>query len=95
MMYTSILAAVAAVTLLTGAAQAFTLTNEDDKTYDVDITVGQGSGSGDITVELVPGEMVEGICNEGCTVTLENGVELAFTGSETVTIKNGTFVQVE
>ncbi len=79
------------IMMLSSPTFALDLRNEDDVTYTVGIVEGQGDASAD-AIELQAGEELISICESGCTIRLNNGVEDNFTGDETVTIKDGDFV---
>jgi len=82
--------ACALITAVATPASALTLTNNDDKTYEVTVTVGEGDAS--VTRHsLAKGQTLQDICNEGCTVRLDNDVEWEFEGNESVTITDGEF----
>ena len=85
------IAAFVAFAFLTGNAQAITISNEDEATHQVKVVVGQGSGGEDVIIEMEAGDVTDELCEEGCTLSLSNGAELAVTGSEQVVIKDGDF----
>lgn len=78
------------VALLTGAANALTLTNEDEAEYGVEVMLSQGDTEKQ-NYQLQGGGELADICNDGCTIKLENGAEQEFEGDEDVTIKDGKF----
>ncbi len=71
-------------------ALAISLTNEDETGYEVTIVEGEGDANS-TTIQLDPGTNVSEICENGCTVKLDNGAEFTFEGDETATIKDGEF----
>ena len=77
-------AALAAILVMSGAAQAASVTNKDADP--VTIVVTEGSDKSELTVG--PGESQE-FCSAGCFVTMPNGDRVALTGSETVEIAGG------
>lgn len=88
-----LLAVVAALAMLAGAAQAFTVTNRDANAQRLQITEPEGEGAEEFTIE--PDETLDEVCETGCTIILENGVKETFEGMETVYIEDGSFVLVE
>ena len=80
--------ALALLALLAAPANALTLTNSDDKTYEVSVVEGEGDGNA-IILELQGGANVAEICENGCTIKIDNGVEMSFNGDEIVSIQDG------
>lgn len=85
-----VLAALGTVALVASPADAITLTNEDDATYDVEVLVGEGAAAMD-AFKLENGEVRGDFCPDGCVLKLDNGTEQYFDGNEDVTIKDGEF----
>lgn len=81
-------------TILAGQAQAITLTNRDGSDLRLQITEG---GDEAVTHEVViaANEILDGLCEEGCTIALESGEPQSFEGYETVIIEDGRFVIAE
>ena len=75
-------------------ANALTLINNDDATYEVTAMIGEGDATMD-TFELASGANRADFCEEGCLIRLNNGAEQSFQGDEIVTIKDGGFVMAE
>ncbi len=84
------LTAAALALVLTGPVQALTLTNRDAVEQRVQINEG---GDETVTQDVVLGaeQTLEGLCEDGCTIALENGVQESFEGNEDVYIENGGF----
>ncbi len=78
----------ATVLLTVGQANALTLTNLDDADQRLQIvewleeTMAQ-------SVVLAAGQTLVGLCNTGCTITVENGESGSFEGFEVVYIEDG------
>ncbi len=75
-------------------AHALTLTNQDDKAYEVTVTVGEGDAAIE-TFKLESGAGKFDICSDGCTIRLDNGTMQSFDGDESVTIQDGSLVMTE
>ena len=93
---TSMIALAGAVLALIFAnqAQAITLTNHDGADQTLQITEG-GDEAVTHDVVIAADEILEGLCEDGCTIALENGEQQSFEGYEDVTIKDGQFVIAE
>ena len=93
---TSMVALAGAVLALTLAspAQAITLTNRDAADQTLQITEG-GDEAVTHDVVIAADEVLEGLCEEGCTIALENGEQQSFEGYEDVTIEDGQFLIAE
>ena len=88
------LTAVALPMFLSGQAYALTLINRTAVEQNVQISDGDSeSVTRDVT--LSADQTLDGICDEGCTIILENGVEEDFDGDEVIYIENGEFVIVQ
>lgn len=87
-------AALAVLAMFAAPANALTLTNSDDQTYEVTVVHGEGDASATL-IELQGGANVADICEDGCTIQLDNGVEMSFNGDEIVSIQDGEFVLAE
>lgn len=72
-----------AVLLWTSDADAASLTNRDDQDYKVTIT--EGDARQDHTVK--PAASLQGICQKGCLVRLNDGDEYLLDGNELVSIE--------
>ena len=83
---------IGAAVLLSSPASALSLNNLDQATHVVEITTGDGEVE---TIELNDGQDLYDICNEGCFIRLDDGAEMGFDGTETVSIQNGEFVIAE
>jgi hypothetical protein len=72
---------------MTSAAQAVTVTNRGDK--EVKLTVIDGEGRQDNV--LAAGKVIEGVCQKGCIIRLNDSEkdEYELTGSETVSVEEG------
>ena len=84
-------AAAAVAQLLAGQAHALVLTNLDD--YEWRISIIEPDRTIDRVIE--PDERVNGLCESGCTIMLQDGTEAEFGGNEAVYIRNGRFVLLE
>lgn len=89
-----ILGALAISALFATPAAALTIVNDDEVTYTLDVNLGEGD-SNKQQYELPFDHLLEDICDAGCTIQLNNGAQMEFTGHEYVTIKDGTFVIAE
>ena len=87
MNFTKVMLSVGVMAMLSGPVMALEVVNEDDKPYKV--LVVQGEQTAEITVESKG--VVEDICNDGCTLQLEDGSQIKVKGSETVSIDDGGF----
>lgn len=76
-----------AALLMTSAAHAVTVTNRGDK--DVKLTVIEGEAKQDQV--LPPGKMLEGVCQKGCIIRLNDSEndEYELEGSEAVSVEEG------
>ena len=89
-----ILAGAGALTLvLAWQAQAMTLTNRDTTDLMVKIT-DTGDDAGQDLI-IAANETLEDVCENGCTITLEDGQTLDFNGDEDVYIEGGRFIVAE
>lgn len=82
----------AAIGLLwVGQSQALTLTNRD--AVDQRLQISEG-GDEAVTYDVVISayETLVELCQEGCTIALENGEQESFEGYEEVSIEEGSFV---
>jgi hypothetical protein len=66
-------------------AQALKLTNRD--TTEQKMTIQENNGSREQV--LKPAETIEGFCNAGCTIKMQDGEEYEFDGNELVSIEEG------
>lgn len=89
-MWKSSIAAAAVVTLLMVPAAAFTLTNDDEETYSVELILGEGDALVE-TFDLMGGETASDVCMTGCTIRLSSGAESYFEGDMSVVIRGGDF----
>jgi hypothetical protein len=80
-------AATMAATLLTGTANAVSVTNRDDKEQKIQIV--EGDVKKDHT--LKPAAVLDGVCLKGCVIRLNDNDndEYELDGSEVVTIEDG------
>jgi len=86
------LAVVAALALtMVVSANAITITNQDATDYELQIKEAAGGTS---STMIAAGESLE-ICEDGCTISLQNGERETFAGDETVELRDGGFVRVE
>jgi hypothetical protein len=76
-----------AVLLLTSAASAATISNRGDK--EVKLTITEGSSRHDEM--LPPGKVVDGVCQKGCIIRLNDDAnnEYELDGSESVSVEGG------
>ncbi len=79
---------------LAGQAQALTLTNRDTVEQRVQITEG-GDEAVTHDVVIAANQILDELCKEACTVTLESGAQESFEGDENVYIEDGRFVIAE
>ena len=72
------------------ADAAMSVTNSDG--YERTLRVIEGS-DGQVIYDLSigPRQTINGLCREGCTVVLENGIQQSFRGYEEVQIYRGRF----
>jgi hypothetical protein len=66
-------------------AQAVKLTNRD--TIEQKMTIQENGGTREQI--LKPSETVDGVCNSGCTIKMQDGEEYEFDGNEAVSIEEG------
>jgi hypothetical protein len=66
-------------------AQALKLTNRD--ATEQKMTIQENSGAREQT--LKPSETMDGFCNSGCTIQMQDGEEYEFDGNEVVSIEEG------
>lgn len=85
------LSAAALALMLSGQAYALTLTNRDAGEHRVQINEG-GDEAVTRDIVLTANQKVGGLCEDGCTIALENGVQESFEGDEDVYIENGQFL---
>ncbi|MGL4395009.1 MAG: hypothetical protein ACRCS9_00575 [Hyphomicrobium sp.] len=80
-------AGVIAALLMTSAAHAATVANRDD--VEIKIVVFEGSSRQEHLI--LPGKAVEGVCQKGCIVRLNDSVngEYELDGSESVSVDEG------
>ena len=76
-----------AALLMTSAASAVTITNRDG--IDIKVVVIEGSAKQDIVLQA--GKGVEGVCQKGCIIRLNDSdnEEYELDGSETVAVEEG------
>jgi hypothetical protein len=70
--------------LLSGAANAATVVNQDAQAYTLVVTEGGQKSE----VGLAAGQTID-VCGGGCFITMPNGDREALAGGETVEIKGG------
>jgi hypothetical protein len=85
------LTAALATLIVAGQAHALTLANRDQVDRRLLVTE---AGDQAVTQEIfiASDEILEGVCPDGCTIALENGVKESFEGYEDVAIEDGRFV---
>lgn len=66
-------------------AEAFKLTNRDPA--EQKMTISENNATRDQV--LKPAETVEGFCNSGCSIRMQDGEEYEFDGNEVVSIEEG------
>lgn len=73
--------------LMTSAANAATITNRSDK--EVKLTVTENQSRQDHLLQ--PGKVIEGVCQKGCIIRLNDGKndEYELDGSETLSVEEG------
>ena len=76
---------------LVGQAQALTLINRDETEYRMLITE-QGGESATQEMLVYINDIIDGLCPEGCVISLDSGKRRRFEGHESVYIENGRFV---
>jgi hypothetical protein len=76
---------------MAGQANALTLSNGEGAPLRVEITEG-GDEAVTHDVVLAVGQTLDGLCEEGCTISLESGAQESFEGYEAVTIEDGDFL---
>ncbi len=74
-----------AAVLAAAPAQALQLTNRD--ATDQKIVVTEKTGTQELL--LKPSQMLDGVCNSGCTMKMSDGEEYEFDGNEVVSIEEG------
>ena len=86
-----VLAAALIGLFITGQAHALTLTNRD--AVDQRLLISEG-GDETVAYEVVISayETLVELCQEGCTISLENGEQESFEGYEDVSIEEGSFI---
>jgi len=93
----NIMIAIAAAALplfLASQAYALTLINRTPVEQNVQISEGDSEAM-TRDVVLSADQTLDGFCEEGCTIVLENGVEEDFDGDEVIYIENGQFIIVQ
>lgn len=73
-----------------GPADALSITNRDSS--EMAITVVEEEGKPGVTMKIEPSATLDGICTQGCVITLGNGESDTFEGEEFVSIEGGQFV---
>ena len=86
-----VLTAAIVVQLVAGQAYAFTVTNRDLSEHSLQITEG-GDEAVTRDVVIAPDQTVDDLCEDGCTIVLDNGEQQSFEGYEEVYIEGGRFV---
>jgi hypothetical protein len=81
----SLLLVAALVLVAASPAQALKLTNRD--ATEQKMTIQENNGARDQA--LKPAETIEGFCNAGCTIKMQDGEEYEFDGNEIVSIEEG------
>lgn len=81
----------AATGLLSRPADALSLTNRDGREHVVRISDGETERE----IRLKPNQRLRGLCQSGCVLSLESGVESEFFGEEAVVIDDGAFLVEE
>ncbi|MDX1402271.1 MAG: hypothetical protein R3245_10140 [Kiloniellales bacterium] len=89
-----VLSAAILALLLAGDGMALTLTNWE--AVDQRLQISEG-GDETVTYDIVISahETLVELCQDGCTISLENGEQQSFEGSEEVSIEDGRFVILE
>ena len=80
-----------ATLIVAGQAHALTLANRDQVDRRVLITEA-GDQAVIQEIFIASDEILQGVCPDGCTIALENGVKESFEGYEDVAIEDGRFV---
>jgi uncharacterized cupin superfamily protein len=83
----TVIAAVLSGMLVTGAANAATVTNRDGET--AVLVIVEGESRMEVAVDS---GATETICPTGCFVTVPSGDHVGLQGDETIEILNGSFV---
>ena len=76
------------------ASNALTISNQDNVSYVLEVVEGVGDASVEL-IDLEASQVIDDICNSGCTITLSNGASQSFLGDEWITIEDGQFVLAE
>ena len=84
--------ALSAALVLASPANALILSNFDDSVHYVEVVTGE---NGSDMVQVTIGENSISLCDDGCVIRLQNGSEMEFEGTETLSIQNGEFVIAE
>jgi hypothetical protein len=79
---------------LAGSAYALTLTNQGEAEQHLVITQG-GDESSSQEVFIAANQTLQDLCQDRCTIALENGLQESFEGNENVFIKDGGFTIAE
>jgi hypothetical protein len=87
----TVLITFATVGLLAAPANALNLVNGDDVEYQITVIEGQGDATSTKHDLEAGGEMTE-FCANGCTLQINDGAAMNFTGNEEVRIEDGAFV---
>lgn len=82
---------VAALAMMSVSALAVEVSNDDQQKHMLGLNMDSGQTEMSM-IELLPGTMVEGICESGCTMRLESGNEIEVKGSEKVVIQEGELI---
>ena len=91
---TIVLTAAASALFLTGQAHALTLTNRDAAEQRLQIVdIDEMPVTQDVVINA--NQTLDALCEEGCTIALENGEQGTFDGDEVVYIEDGRFVIAE
>jgi hypothetical protein len=77
--------------VLASPAQALKLTNRDATEQKMIIHENNGSRE----QVLKPSETMDGFCNAGCTIQMQDGEEYEFDGNEVVSIEEGLMFEDE
>ncbi|MFP3920898.1 MAG: hypothetical protein ACLFPA_03000 [Dichotomicrobium sp.] len=91
--FVSVLGAAALAALMVTQAQAVTITNRDAIDYELRIEEGGDEMVGR-SVTIPSGETLN-LCEDGCTMELDNGESESFEGDETVELFDGNLVFIE
>ena len=79
---------VAALAMMSVSAFAIEVSNDDEQSHMLGMDMENGQ-AGMAMIEMMPGTMVEGICDNGCTLQLQGGNEIEVKGSEKIVIQEG------